>query len=410
MDLISLLKISLTALAKNKVRAALTTLGIIIGIFSVVTLMALGKGAENYIVDQVSSAGSANLIAVMPGKSDSEFSAPPTQQGLTITSLKYSDAQALSTSEITSHLDLVTPQVRGQFNATSPFDEVQSIIIGTDEKYFPLRDITITDGSNFATKDIEGNSTYAILGPKIATTLYPNQNPIGQNIKINHISFQIIGVTESKGMEDGQDSDKFIYIPVTTAQKRLLGIDYLFSIYASVADKDNIAIAKEEIATVLRDRHSIDNPTDDDFTLYDTQQALDMLKSITDMLSALLGAIAAISLLVGGIGIMNIMLVSVKERTREIGLRKAIGATRLDIMTQFLFESIILTLLGGIIGIALGYIVITLAGYLVGFRPEITIQSIALSMGVCSIFGIVFGLYPADQASRLDPINALRYE
>jgi putative ABC transport system permease protein len=410
MDFLSLLKISITALAKNKVRAALTTLGIVIGIFSVVTLMALGKGAENYIVDQVASVGGTNLIAVMPGKSDSEFSAPPSQQGLTITSLKYSDAKALTTSDITSHLDIIAPEVRGQFNTTSPFNEIQGIIIGTDENYFPIRNTLITAGRLFETNDIEGSNTVAIIGPKAASLLYPNQNAVGQNIKINQVNFQIIGVTEAKGMEDGQDKDKFIYIPVTTAQKRLLGIDYLFTIYATVKDKNNIAIAKEEIATVLRDRHSIDNPANDDFTLFDTQQALTMLKSITDMISALLGAIAAISLLVGGIGIMNIILVSVKERTREIGLRKAIGATRMDILTQFLFEAVILTILGGVIGIALGYIVVTLAGYFAGFRPEITMQSIALSLIVCSAFGIVFGLYPADQASKLDPINALRYE
>ncbi|MFA4930593.1 MAG: ABC transporter permease [Patescibacteria group bacterium] len=410
MDLLSLIKIALIALGKNKVRSTLTTLGIIIGIFSVITLMALGKGVENYIVDQVANLGGTNLIAILPGKSDSEFSAPPSQQGQTITSLTYGDAQAITNSPITQHVRIVSAEIRGQFNATSPYYEIEAIVIGTDPNYFDIRNTKITAGTNFTANDIDGVADVAIIGPKIATLLFPNQDPLGQIVKVNQMNFRIIGVTEAKGIEDGQDKDKFIYLPVTTAQKKLLGVNYLFTAYASAIDKQSIPIAKEEIASVLRDRHNIDDPSQDDFTLFDTEQALSMLSDITDILSILLAAIAAISLIVGGIGIMNIMLVSVKERTREIGLRKALGATRFDILLQFIIEAVILTLLGGIIGLIMGYIVTILVDLFSTFRPEITLSSVLLALGVSSIFGLVFGLYPANQASQFDPIEALRYE
>ncbi len=409
MDLISLLKIALISIGKNKIRTGLTVLGIIIGIFAVVTLVALGKGAENYIVDQVSNAGS-NLIAVLAGKTDSEFSAPPSQQGQTITTLKYVDALKIKESNITQHVSLVTAEVRGQFKTTSPYYENDATLVGTDPEFFSVRNTKILQGRNFEQKDIDSISNVAILGPKIARYLYPNQDPIGESIKIKQISFRIIGVTEEKGVEDGQDRDKFVHVPITTAQKKLLGIDYLFAIYAESIDEESLPLAKEEIATVMRDQHDIEDPSKDDFTIYDTQQALDILSSITDILSVLLAAIAAISLIVGGIGIMNIMLVTVKERTREIGLRKALGATRMDILFQFLIEAVILTVFGGIIGIAFGYLVIFLVNYFTSFRAEITMDSIALALIVSSIFGIIFGLYPANQASKLDPIDALRYE
>ncbi len=409
MDLISLLKIALISIGKNKVRTGLTVLGIIIGIFAVVTLVALGKGAENYIVDQVASAGS-NLIAVLAGKTDSEFSAPPSQQGQTITTLKYADALKIRESNITQHVKIVTAEVRGQFQTTSPYYEIDATLVGSDPEFFTVRNTKITQGRNFEQKEIDSISNVAIIGPKIATLLYPNQNPIDQLIKINQVSFRIIGVTEEKGVEDGQDRDKFVTIPITTAQKKLLGIDYLFAIYAESTDENSLALAKEEIATVMRDQHDISDPSQDDFTIYDTKQALDILSSITDILSILLAAIAAISLIVGGIGIMNIMLVTVKERTREIGLRKALGATRMDILFQFLIEAVILTVFGGIIGIAMGYLTVFLVNYFTSFRAEITIESIILALSVSSIFGIVFGLYPANQASRLDPIESLRYE
>jgi len=408
-DFLSLLKVAIRAISKNKVRAGLTTLGIIIGIFAVVTLIALGKGAENYIVDQVANAGS-NLIIILPGKSDSEFSAPPAQQGLTITSLTYADAQYLKDVANISNVKGFTTEVRGQYQVTSPYEDTEITLVGTDEEFFTIRNTDVPIGTFFTNDDVDAQANLAVLGPKIAKTLYPNQDPIGQSIKINKINFKIVGVTEEKGFEDGQDRDKFIYIPVTTAQKKLLGIDYLFAIYAETFSEDDLKLAKAQIANVLRDRHNIDDPSKDDFTLYDTAEALEILSDITDILSILLAAIAAISLIVGGIGIMNIMLVSVKERTKEIGLRKAIGATPFDILVQFLIEAVILTLIGGLIGVLLGYLTVYLVNYFTEFRAEITLDSIALAMTVSSIFGIVFGLYPANQASKLNPIEALRYE
>jgi len=409
MDFISLLKVALKAISKNKVRAGLTTLGIIIGIYAVVTLVALGKGAENYIVDQVASAGS-NLIAILPGKSESEFSAPPAQQGLTITSLTYTDEQYLKNVAQIPYVKSYAPEVRGQFQVTSPYQETDCILVGTDADYFSVRNTKIINGTVFTNDDVDAQANLAVVGPKIAKSLYPNQDPIGQSVKINQLNFKIVGVTEEKGVEDGQDRDKFIYIPVTTAQKKLLGINHLFAIYAETDKKEDLPLAKAMIANVLRDRHNIDDPAKDDFTIYDTQEALDILSSITDILSILLAAIAAISLIVGGIGIMNIMLVSVKERTREIGLRKAIGATPFDILVQFLIEAVILTIIGGIIGVLFGYLTVILVNYFANFRAEVTTDSIILAVGVSSIFGLVFGLYPARQASLLNPIEALRYE
>ncbi|MFZ5391623.1 MAG: ABC transporter permease [Patescibacteria group bacterium] len=409
MDLLSLIKISVNAIFKNKIRAFLTILGIVIGIFSVITLMALGKGAENYILDQVATVGD-NLIVVVPGKSDSEFSAPPSQQGLSITSLTYNDAEALKNSSIGTAIDLVAPEVRGQFKTSSPLGEMNATVFGSTAEYFTIRNVKIVEGRIFDEKEVNSLSRLAVVGPKVTTILFPNQNAIGQTIKINQINFTIIGITEDKGNEDGVDLDKVIYLPVTTTQKQLLGINHLFDINIQATDSDSLEIAKQQIGTILRNRHNITDPANDDFTIYDIKQALDILSEITGILSILLGAIAAISLIVGGIGIMNIMLVSVTERTREIGLRKALGATIPDIRTQFLIEAVILTIIGGVVGILLGYFTTLMVQIFSTLRPEITPISVILSLVVASIFGIIFGLYPANKAANLDPITALRYE
>lgn len=409
MDLLSLIKISVNAIFKNKIRAFLTILGIVIGIFSVITLMALGKGAENYILDQVATVGD-NLIVVVPGKSDSEFSAPPSQQGLSITSLTYNDAEALKNSSIGTAIDLVAPEVRGQFKTSSPLGEMNATVFGSTAEYFTIRNVKIVEGRIFDEKEVNSLSRLAVVGPKVTTILFPNQKAIGQTIKINQINFTIIGITEDKGNEDGVDLDKVIYLPVTTTQKQLLGINHLFDINIQATNSDSLEIAKQQIGTILRNRHNITDPANDDFTIYDIKQALDILSEITGILSILLGAIAAISLIVGGIGIMNIMLVSVTERTREIGLRKALGATIPDIRTQFLIEAVILTIIGGVVGILLGYFTTLMVQIFSTLRPEITPISVILSLVVASIFGIIFGLYPANKAANLDPITALRYE
>ncbi len=409
MDLLSLIKISVNAIFKNKIRAFLTILGIVIGIFSVITLMALGKGAENYILDQVATVGD-NLIVVVPGKSDSEFSAPPSQQGLSITSLTYNDAEALKNSSIGTAIDLVAPEVRGQFKTSSPLGEMNATVFGSTAEYFTIRNVKIVEGRIFDEKEVNSLSRLAVVGPKVTTILFPNQKAIGQTIKINQINFTIIGITEDKGNEDGVDLDKVIYLPVTTTQKQLLGINHLFDINIQATNSKSLEIAKQQIGTILRNRHNITDPANDDFTIYDIKQALDILSEITGILSILLGAIAAISLIVGGIGIMNIMLVSVTERTREIGLRKALGATIPDIRTQFLIEAVILTIIGGVVGILLGYFTTLMVQIFSTLRPEITPISVILSLVVASIFGIIFGLYPANKAANLDPITALRYE
>lgn len=410
MDFLSLLKISYISLSKNKIRSTLTILGIVIGIFSVVTLMALGQGAQNYIVDQVATQGGTNLIAILPGKADSNFSAPPAQQGMSITSLTLHDSNEIEKRLVGDTIEYVAPEIRSQFKTTSTYQKIDAVVVGTNQNYFIIRNTKITSGIPFTQKDSDSVTNNAIIGPKIATILFPNQDPLGQTIKINQMNFRIIGITESKGIEDGQDKDKFIYIPITTAQKKLLGINHLYTVYAQATSKESLPVAKLQIASILRDQHGINDPSKDDFTIYDTVEALKMLGEITNILSILLAAIAAISLIVGGIGIMNIMLVTVTERTREIGLRKAIGATASDIRTQFLIEAIILTMFGGIIGIGLGYAVVILVKLFSTFDPAISLNSILLSLGVSTLFGVVFGLYPANKASRLDPIEALRYE
>lgn len=404
-------KTSYKALLLNKTRSFLTMLGIIIGIMAVIILISAGTGAQSLIINQIKGVGS-NLIFVVPGGSTNSKFAPPAQvQGVVITSLTEQDIKSLQNKELVPDIQYVSPEVRGQFSVSFGSQDQQTQVAGEDENYPKVRSINLSEGDWFGKSAVDGFAQVAILGSKIKDDLFGNQDPIGQVIKIKQLSFRVVGVSEPKGLGPlGVDQDSQVIVPVTTAQKILLGVNHYSLIQIQVADESLIAQAQVEVADVLRSNHHITDPNKDDFTVRNQQDALSLLSTITDALTIFLGAIAGISLVVGGIGIMNIMLVSVTERTREIGLRKAIGARRRDILLQFLFEAIILTTFGGIIGVILGYAGSIGIAHLGNWDPQVPWYAVVLAVGVSALFGLGFGIYPANKASKLNPIEALRYE
>jgi putative ABC transport system permease protein len=404
-------KTSYKALLLNKTRSFLTMLGIIIGIMAVIILISAGTGAQSLIINQIKGVGS-NLIFVVPGGSTNSKFAPPAQvQGVVITSLTEQDIKSLQNKELVPDIQYVSPEVRGQFSVSFGSQDQQTQVAGEDENYPKVRSINLSEGDWFGKSAVDGFAQVAILGSKIKDDLFGNQDPIGQVIKIKQLSFRVVGVSEPKGLGPlGVDQDSQVIVPVTTAQKILLGVNHYSLIQIQVADESLIAQAQVEVADVLRSNHHITDPNKDDFTVRNQQDALSLLSTITGALTIFLGAIAGISLVVGGIGIMNIMLVSVTERTREIGLRKAIGARRRDILLQFLFEAIILTTFGGIIGVILGYAGSIGIAHLGNWDPQVPWYAVVLAVGVSALFGLGFGIYPANKASKLNPIEALRYE
>ena len=410
MPIFMTLQLAFRSLFSNKLRSFLSILGIVIGISSVIILMAAGIGAQNYILDKVQSFGS-NRVMIMPGTPDEEGGMSPSFAGITITTLTYDDTIALRDNPQAPNIADTTATVGSQIIATSEYDEKTVQFVGTTPSYFDIQNTKITEGRSFDERETDALARVAILGPNIAKKLFPNIDPIDKTIKINNISFKIIGITEDKGVgQFGVNFNEIIYLPITTAQKLLLGIDYINNLTIT-ADKDiTTGLAAEQAKIILRERHRIDQGEKDDFTVMDSQDALETINNITSALSWFLTAIAAISLLVGGIGIMNIMLVTVTERTKEIGLRKSIGATRIDILSQFIIESIIITLFGGIVGIVIGFLVSYGISNFTSLRTEVTTSSIILAVSVSTASGLIFGYYPADKASRMDPIEALRFQ
>jgi len=406
------IKLALKALMANKLRSLLSILGIVIGISSVIILLAAGIGAQNFILDTVSSFGS-NRIVIFPGTPEDEngFNTPASFAGITITTLTLDDAYALVDNPTAPNITDVTATVGSQVVATSPFAEKTAQFLGTTPSYFSIQNTKIIEGKPFEVRDVESLSRVVILGPDIADKLFPNSSAVGQDIKINNFNFRVLGITEAKGVgQFGINFDEIIYLPITTGQKLLLGIDYVNQITATADSETNLPLAASQAKIILQNRHHIEPGEKDDFIVNNTKDALEIVNNITSALSLFLSAIAAISLLVGGIGIMNIMLVSVTERTKEIGLRKSIGATRRDILQQFITESVIITLIGGLIGISIGLFVIFLIDALTTLRPEVTTGSIILAVGVSTAFGLIFGFYPANQAAKLNPIEALRFQ
>jgi len=397
-----------------RARSFLTMLGIIIGISSVIILMSIGQSVQNLIVSQVQGVGS-NLVFVIPGGSgDSKFAAPAAMQGIVIKTLVAKDVRAISREPSILY---ATGEVRGLEQVTYGDTSVNTTYEAADATFFPMRDFTVQKGFTFTKNDVDSYNHVAVIGYKLADTLFGKLNPIGKSIRIKNVSFRVVGILKPKGLGPmGIDQDNEIILPITVAQTQLSGITYYQNLLIEAKSSYDIDFAKNRIISVLRQQHNIIDTNKDDFTVRTQADSVALLGTITSTLTIFLAAIAAISLIVGGIGIMNIMFVSVTERTREIGLRKAVGATNGDIIQQFLFESTILTLVGGIFGIILGALIVLLIWFGVNNFTDMSWSfifppsAVAIALFVSSASGIIFGLYPARQASRKSPIEALRYE
>lgn len=405
MNIANLLKIALKALNNNKLRCFLTMLGIIIGVASVITMLAIGQGSKNSIRQQISEMGS-NMIMIFPGNMQR---GGVRQSADNMQTLEVEDFEALKDL---SGVAAVSPMVNTGGQLVNGNNNYPSSIYGITPDYLEIRKFKIKDGAMFSESDIKSAAKVCVLGKTVIDNLFPNgEDPVGRVIRFGKIPFTIIGVLESKGTNSmGQDQDDVVLAPYTTVMKRILAIDYIQSIFASAANEDLTEQTIEEISEVLRERHKIKTGADDDFQIRSQQELSEMMNSTSDMLTILLACIAGISLLVGGIGIMNIMYVSVTERTREIGLRMSIGARGIDILSQFLIEAVIISISGGIIGILLGCFASWFINAVIHWPVYIQSFSVILSFVVCTVTGVFFGWYPAKKAAGLDPIEALRYE
>ena len=401
-------------LRANPLRSFLTMLGLIIGIGSVVLIVSLGAGAQALIISQVNSLGS-NLVGVLPGASD-EKGPPASVFGIQIKTLINKDVKALSTDPRTHHLVAVSGYAQGKAKMIYDNQEVAGgSFMGVEASYPQIEQITLESGRFFTAEEDSGLARVAVIGSDISQELWGGDDPIGKTFKIKRESFRVIGVLEARGRVGFSNLDKYVLVPLNTAQKILLGWRHLSLIRARVDEAVNIDETISGIKEVLRDQHNIDSAEEDDFSVRNAAEAVAMLKTITDAIRFFLAAIAAISLVVGGIGIMNIMLVAVTERYREIGLRKAVGARSNNIQNQFLLETIVITGLGSIIGIAGGALIsglITVIARALDYKWEfiVSLSSILLAVGVGLMIGLAFGFYPARRAAKLDPIVALRYE
>jgi len=413
MDLTSTIRIAFIGLKSKGTRTFLTMLGIIIGIASVIIILSVGSGAQSLILNQIKSFGT-NLISIFPGASEEE-GPPPTIFGTVNTDLTAEDIEALLDAQKVPNAAAVTYYVQGTGTLRWKNNQFDATFIGTNVGYLDVHEQEVEKGRFFTMDEEKNLGRVVVLGYEAARELFEERDPIGEDIKIKKTQFKVIGVMPQRGVEGFQNQDKNVFIPISTAQKLMLGIDYVTLARVKVDSAENVNRAKEDIRFVLRERHNLSGNDFDDFSVRAQAQAIEIFSAITDSLTFFLAAIAAISLLVGGIGIMNIMLITVTERTREVGLRKAIGAKNKNILTQFLAESVVITLSGGVVGVILGVfisaLVSVIANYL-GYDWDfvISIFSIFISCIIAIIVGILFGLYPAWKASKLNPIEALRYE
>ncbi len=402
----NLFRIAGHALLQNKFRAFLTMLGIIIGVASVVTMLGIGEGSKKSIGDQMSSMGT-NMIFAMPAMQ---------QRGgvmfdnANVKSLHMSDVEALQNES--QYLSTVSPEVRSNGQVVYGSQNWPTTIYGGNQDYFDIRKIEIIDGRSFTQSEIRSMAKVCLVGQTIIEKLWGEGfSPIGLTIRYKNMPFKIIGVLGEKGDQSfGMDMDDMIIAPYTTVQKRILAIDYLQSIYASAISEEYSEQAIDEFEEILRREHKLNESEENDFNIMSQSELVNTFTSVMGVLTALLGAIAGISLLVGGIGIMNIMLVSVTERTREIGLRMSVGGRGIDILAQFLIESILLSITGGLVGIAIGILLTNLIGSIMGWPIVVQSEAVVLAFVVCSAIGIFFGFYPARKAARLNPIDAIRYE
>lgn len=402
----NLIKIALKALANNKMRGFLTMLGIIIGVASVITMLAIGQGSKKSIQSQISEMGS-NMIMIQPG---GDMRGGVRQSASSMETLKLVDFENIR--DETRYLSAISPTVNSSGQLIYGANNKPTTVYGVNQEYLDIRRYSIDDGDMFTEQDIASAAKVCVVGKTVVDELFTNgENPVGKVIRFNKIPFKIIGVLKSKGYNSmGMDQDDLILAPYTTIQKRVLAITHLQGINASAVKEEYTEEAIDEITEILRRNHKLQAGADDDFTIRSMEEISRMMTTTTDLMTVLLAAVAGISLLVGGIGIMNIMYVSVTERTREIGLRMSIGAKGRDILAQFLIESILISVTGGLIGVLFGVGAAYIVNAVVNYPISIQVWTIFLSFAVCTFTGVFFGWYPAKKAAQLDPIEAIRYE
>ena len=392
------------SLIANKMRSILTMLGIIIGVAAVIALVSIGNGVKQDIQNPISSLGS-NLLMVMPGAPRTPGVRP--SQG-SMKSLKVSDYQAISKLD---GVKAASPYTANSYVSIYQSKNWTTTVSGVSSNFQDVNNWTMSEGRFISSKNVENRERVAVVGQTVVKNLFAGDDPVGKEIRVKNIPFRVIGVLNSKGNGTmGNDQDDVIFIPYTTAMERVEGVDYLRMVYVVASDDNGIDRLQSDIENLLRVRHGIKDTNLDDFNIQNMKSIMETMEQTTGTLTLFLGAVAAISLVVGGIGIMNIMLVSVTERTREIGIRKALGATYFVIVTQFLIEAVVISLMGGLIGIALGIGASKLIGLASGMSTVISVPTIILSFAFSMAIGLVFGIYPARKAAKLNPIDALHYE
>ncbi len=408
MKLLNLLRIAFRAIQRNKMRAFLTMLGIIIGVGAVIAMVAIGQGSKKSIQDQLSGMGS-NMITIRPSSGQNQ-GGPVRQESSSLQTLTLDDVNAIQNSS--QYVNAVSPAVQSRGQAINGSMNWPTTMQGVSPDFLTIRNWQVTDGSSFTESDVNGAAKVCLIGATVKENLFDaDESPVGKTIRFNKIPIKVIGVLSEKGENAfGQDQDDIVLAPFSTVQKRLLAITYVQTIYASAINEESSEPATADIKQALRSSHKLSNNADDDFTVRTQAELINTFSSTSQLLTVLLAAIAGISLLVGGIGIMNIMYVSVTERTKEIGLRMSIGARGVDILLQFLIEAIVISITGGLLGVLFGIISSRLITYFLSWPTLVSESSIILAFAVCAVTGIFFGYYPAQKASRLDPIEALRYE
>jgi len=406
MRLLNLFKIATKAIVLNKTRTLLTMLGIIIGVASVIAMLAIGEGSKESIRTTISAMGS-NMITIQPG---ADNRGPARGSGGDVQTLTLANYETIKAqSDLISY---ITPVVNGNGQIINGSNNWPSSIYGVNPEYLDIKVVGLQSGSMFTDAEVKSASKVAVIGQTVVDNVFPDgQEPVGQMIRFNNIPFKVIGVLEEKGENTfGQDQDDVVIAPYTTVQKRILAIDHLNQIIASAISEDDAPDAVEQVSDILRTEHKLLDSEEDDFTVRSMEELISTFSSTSEMLTVLLVAVASISLLIGGIGIMNIMYVSVKERTKEIGLRMAVGAKGADILMQFLIEAILISITGGVLGVILGLGSTVFIEKFLNWPTSVAMYSIIISFAVCAVTGIFFGWYPARKASALDPITALRYE